>query len=339
MFHFLFIFSILTGAGSVYGAVTDYPAAAVVCHICSGTSAFYVSVNHRLTGLEPEIFEKALGFLLPCLGGSFLCLYMLLSSFKSRKGIIEDFEQYVSPQERIGEDNLSNIRKGFSPNPNDLSSMADVLRSGASVDDKRAAIESLSRIENPEAIRTLREVLSSDSVEVRFYAASCLSALEERLTARMKLLEEDAASGRTRDPELFTELARTLLDYAYYGLVDGVRKETCLKRAYKYIQQAISHGGLPEVYIIAGRILFMLGELEKAEVMFSLYVKDYPEDDRGLLWRAETSFNLGNYVNMSADCKSALADGKLPERMKESVSVWVADSSNIQSAETKEEQQ
>lgn len=86
MFYILCVVAVLSGIGSIYGAVSGSIAVAVGFHFLSGISAFYSSVHQEITSLKPAVFEKAVCFFLPCTGGIFLSFYLLFSEFRSKRG-------------------------------------------------------------------------------------------------------------------------------------------------------------------------------------------------------------------------------------------------------------
>jgi tetratricopeptide (TPR) repeat protein len=237
--------------------------------------------------------------------------------------VAEDFRDQISVQKRLGEEALPEIDV-TPPHPAFLTPMADVLASDASNDEKRMAIEGLARLETPQSVEVLRKILSTGSTEVRFYAASVLEGLEERLTERLMTLERDVASGRRRGPGTELEIARTFLDYAYYRVALGPRRLEYLEQAARHGGRAREHGSDPEAHLVEGRALLLLGRAEAAEECFSRYVRTALHRGKALVWRAEARFRLGRYEEAATDCQHALAEGTVPAAVREAVETWAA---------------
>jgi hypothetical protein len=296
---------------------------ALVAHLGGGGVAALAAVRLRLRERGHPWFELVTALAVPFAGGVLAWIHATAALEIRRAGVAEDFRDQISVQKRLGEEALPEI-DATPPHPAFLTPMSDVLASDASNDEKRMAIEGLARLETPQAVEILRQVLSSGTTEVRFYAASVLEGLEERLTERLMTLERDVATGRRRGPGTELEIARTFLDYAYYRVAIGPRRQEFLEQAARHGSRAREHGSDPEAHLVEGRALLLLGRAEAAEACFSRYVRTALHRGKALVWRAEARFRLGRYEAAAVDCQQALAEGTVPDAVREAVETWAA---------------
>ena len=316
----------LSMAGSVYslGSVLDgHLAPALVAHMASGLLGGWGAARMRASLRGSGWYECVIAWCIPCAGGPLVWLQAAGEALSPKGGeVAKEFTEYLDAAMRMGEAQLPTDEHHLPPSPELVVPMADVLRSDSDPDEKRNAIEALSRVETPDAVETLRSALTGDSTEVRFYAASALSRLEERLAARMKALENDLAKGLRDRGLVALELARTSLDYGYYRLTDETRRIEFLERAARHADEAVQRSRDPEAFLIAGRAMLELARHGDAERMFSRFLDRVGDDAKGLLWRAEARFRQGRYAGVRDDCRRARAAGGVPEVLADVVGMW-----------------
>ena len=316
------VVSVLTGTLCLALLLKGMLLWALASHVASGFCGAAAAMRLRRNVHGSGWYEYVIGLGMPGAGGMLVWLQAFGERTIKRGRVAREFTEYIDASLRLGGDLLPDVRQSFTPTPDEVAPMTDILRSEANEDDKRNAIEALSRLETPDAVETLRSVLSSESTEVRFYAASALSRLEERLALRLKALEEDLAMGRQDRSMVELEMARTYHDYAYYRLVDETRREDCLERALVLANRAAEEGVDPEAWLMSGRALLALARYEEAEAMFTRYLDRVHDDVKGLVWRAEARFHMGHYRGVREDGRRARAVGRVPEVMREALEMW-----------------
>jgi len=314
--------SLAAGASSLgllFGG--DYAPAACL-HVAAGLAGGYGGMRLRRPVRGGGLFEFVVGLGVPCVGGVLAWLHGAGERLARQGKVAREFAEYIDASMRLGEAQLPEVRRSSAPSPDQVGPMLDVLRSDAGEDDKRNAIEALSRLETPAAVETLRSVLTSESTEVRFYAASALSRLEERLALRLKALEDDLAMARRERGVVELEMARTYFDYAYYRLADETRRTDFLERSSLHAQRALEEGGDASAALAAGKALLELGRCAEAEEAFSRYLELTSDDVKGLLWRAESRFRLGRYPGVREDCARVRDLGGAPKVMAGALEMW-----------------
>ena len=316
------VISVVAAVSSLGCLLLDMVASALACHVLAGLAGALASVRLRQSVKGSGLYEYALGLGIPCVGGPVVWLYTLGEHLTLRESVAKEFTEYIDASMRLGDAELPMVGRSQVPTPGQVAPMTDVLRSDASEDEKRNAIEALSRLETPDAVTMLRSVLTSESTEVRFYAASALSRLEERLALRLKALEEDLATGRQDRALVELEMARTYFDYAYYRLTDETRRADYLERAALHAARAAEEGSDPAASLMQGRALLDLRRYDEAEKVFSSHLGRVRDDVKGLIWRAEARFRLGSYPGVCEDCRRALQMGGVPEVMADAIGMW-----------------
>lgn len=307
---------------AVHLLVLAAPLWALLTHVVGAVlcAAAAVRLRHPVRG--SGLFEYVAALAIPSLGGLLILLHALGERFGVRQGAAEDFAAYIDPVSRLGEERLPEVRRGLIPSPAYLAPIIDVLQSGATDDEKRNAIEGLARLESPEAVDTLRTALVNESPDIRFYAASVLSRMEERLAQRVKALDDAMVHGEQTDADLDLEKARTFFDYAYLRLAEDVRRADYLERAVTCATAAVQSGADPSGWVVAGRALMELHRYQEAEEMFTRYLDAVGENVKGLLWRAEARFYLGQYRKVREDCARALRFGEVSETVAQAAKLW-----------------
>ncbi|MFV0348925.1 MAG: HEAT repeat domain-containing protein [Halodesulfovibrio sp.] len=151
--------------------------------------------------------------------------------------------------------------------------IVDILL-GDDEDLKRGAIMLLKRMKSARAIRLLKESLSDGSTEVRFFAHTALSQLEESSMQRLEKAEELASAGNSK---AIRDYATACRDYAHSGLPEASMKTYYLEEArklfFKYLEQERQDRA---IYIEIGKISIEMGEHAAALNAFDTAL-NYPE--------------------------------------------------------------
>jgi len=144
--------------------------------------------------------------------------------------------------------------------------VVDVLQ-GDDPDLKRGAVKLLKSLETPGAVKLLRQCMSDPFPEVRFYAHSALSDLEDSYTSLIKSLREIVALAPGAD--VFRALGQEYRAYADSGLVDEVMRRQTLEDARAALDQSLAISpDQPGTALMLGQVLLELGLPEEARVRF-----------------------------------------------------------------------
>jgi len=173
-------------------------------------------------------------FCLPLIGSFFIVVYVMSVGLSKKMDLLSDFheEDKALALERTQKETRTygeSIRETVNVEP-----IVETLRSHAGPDLKRGAIETLTQIANPQAVALLKESLTDPNSEVRFYASSGLSRIEEKLN--QQILKHKNHLQRSPKPSFGDQLR---LGKAYYEFVFlAMQDEASLQY---YIQQASHH--------------------------------------------------------------------------------------------------
>lgn len=288
--------------------------AALAAHLASGCCGART--------LRLGVFGWAMGLGIPALGGTGCALLAAAAHWdNSAEGVGQAYTHYIDASERLGEDLLPQPA-AVRPHPESVDSLADVLWSEAPREEKRLAVLALAQLETPQAVEVLRRALGLSDPEVRFYAASVLGRLEERLNLRLQSLEEAIASGRQADAGLHLRVAQSCYDFVYYGLVEGAQRAEVLEKALHHARRGHKAGAGPAAWLLLGRVHLARQEWQRAEAIFSHYIDLVPADQQGFLWRAETRYCMGAFAGLAADCRRARELGVVPRRIEAALALW-----------------
>jgi tetratricopeptide (TPR) repeat protein len=166
--------------------------------------------------------------------------------------------------------------------------VADILEGGDAAL-KRGAIQLLRRLGTKDAVRLLRKSLSDENPEVRFYAHTALTRLEEDHAESMALAHKRASDA---DPESLVALARTQRRYADSGLPDENISRQSIEDARDNLRQALDIAGeaQEEWRVEMGQLELHLGHLEAAREQFELALSVQPENADAVLGLLEVRF-------------------------------------------------
>ncbi len=317
----LSIVSLAIGLSGLALLIEGHIAPAVIAHLAAAVIGRYAAVvsDNRRSG--NHWFQTALSFCLPFIGP--YAAFALSDAMKHKKTgtLSQEFAVYLNDAATFRES--VPIVDSEAPLAEDVVSMTDILKNPLSEAEQRMAVENLSSMETPHAIEALRKVIDSNSGEGRFFAMTALAQLEERLFAKLQSLEESIATGRLDGPDVCLETAKTYLDFSYYQLAQDARREEFLSKAMVMLDKTMADKVFdPEAWILAGRIALLRSDGEKALNYFNQYLKLLPNSVKGLLWRAETWFMLGNFEQVRLDCLSILEYGGPPDSFSDTVMFW-----------------
>lgn len=155
---------------------------------------------------------------------------------------------------------------------------------------KRGAIQLLRRLGTPDAVRTLKKSLSDSDAEVRFYAHTALTRLEEDYAERFTQVQKEA---RDDDLDGLIALAKIQQEYAASGLPDDSIQTQMLSEARSNLTKALKAPGGDQTKLrtVLGLLELRLGELESAKQEFETVLNAAPDTPDALLGLLNVCFN------------------------------------------------
>lgn len=147
---------------------------------------------------------------------------------------------------------------------------------------KRGAIQLLRRLGTPDAVRTLKKSLGDSNAEVRFYAHTALTRLEEGYAERLGQAQETL---RDDDHEGLMALAKIQQEYAASGLPDDSIRTQMLLEARSNMVKALETPGVDQnkCRTILGLLELRLGDLQSARQEFQTVLNTAPDTPDALL--------------------------------------------------------
>ncbi len=290
---------------------------ALVLHFLGSVVGLFI-IKYRMYNVRGLTLPLTFNFCVPILGPLGVAVLAMATRSSGRRGIVEEYAQHIDPEEY--RELFSHESREFKPDPQNLYSLSDILKSDLPIIQKRVAIEGLAQMESPQTAAILREALQMGSVEVRFFAASVLGKMEKRLERRLQELKNEDRG--TREERIISELAQTYFDFVFFGIVEGTRRDEYLYAALGYALDALSFEKDNTMLALVGRILLQMEQYESAIKIFNLYIQEYPDDTGGWLWRAESYLHNNNYVITRENALKALELGQVPKAMEEAVEFW-----------------
>ncbi len=325
--YLLAAFSLLVGILAFALLLTGVVWLALLLHLLSASAGGYAAALSDSRRSGEHWFPAAVAFCLPFAGP--FSAFLLSESVKRKKTgrLSEEFAIYLSDAATFRES--VPVADAEAPPAAEVVPMADILANPVSEAEQRVAVENLSSMETPVAIGALRKVIDSGVGEGRFFAMTALSRLEERLFAKLQTLEEAIEAGRQGGSDAFLEKAKAYLDFSYYQLAQDARRDEYLAKAREALGTAMEGGVFdPEAWIILGRIELLQRNGKAALDCFNAYLALAPESVKGLLWRAEAWFMLGEFDSVRDDCLGVLEFGGPPDSFRETVMFWAESTGN-----------
>lgn len=180
--------------------------------------------------------------------------------------------------------------------------LVETIRSKAGTDLKRGAIEMLSKMRTPHAVSLLKECLSDSNSEVRFYASSGLSRIEESLNERIikyKKIVQNHAEPSSQDVFF---LGKAYYEFIYLSVQDEASLQYYLKQATINFEKAfkINPNDLKIVEQLE-RAYTRSGRHEEARQLKNLVQLG---EHQNLMYQAESWYNEKKFKK----CKEVLND-------------------------------
>ena len=260
----------------------------------------------RWSGSSLTVLVFLLGFFFPGIGLPILALAGMVSFGPRlfRQDILTQIKEYVTYRKpdlediKSIDDVVSFIQTEIAIEP-----LVDIMNSD-DPDLRRGAVEALSKIKSPPAIRLLKQARADSNLDVRIYANTALSRLDSEKAEALEAAEHKAAQ-QSDDPEAQIQFAREALDYAYSGLLEPETIPVYVNMAEAPVKRAYSlrpdHAETLELY---GRVHLYQGRPEEAAAMFRQAMKMSGDSHAAELGLAESLFDMGRWDDLVTHCRA-----------------------------------
>ncbi|WP_421902751.1 HEAT repeat domain-containing protein [Maridesulfovibrio sp.] len=279
-------------------AVSWYVYAAIAAHIFSGLS-FIVLTTPKPRALPGMAFyyprvAALFSIFMPLIGLLGITLTLLMSRvFMKSFGLAEDYKEKAYEGVGVDVDLPTDITE-FLYDEVDVHPIADIL-TGDDMEMKRGAVNLLRRIGSAEAVKLLRKSLSDESAEVRFYAHTALTRLEEDYAdavekARFRADKYDSAQSHA-------ELASVYRNYARSGLPEVNMQERSMGFSCEHWRKAVEKDQENKDYLM--RLAESYVESKSFSEALHIYretMKDPELEMESRLGICRTFFEMGNFI-------------------------------------------
>ncbi|MEO5367518.1 MAG: hypothetical protein H7831_14430 [Magnetococcus sp. WYHC-3] len=207
----------------------------------------------------------------------------------------------------------------------DITPFLDVLNFGEQRQ-KLAMITLISRHFRPVFAPLLKRALGDGDNAIRVQAATAVSQIENRFTARSLILER-ALEHRPDSPDVVLELARHFDDYAFTGILDSVRESENRERALAAYRQYLAlRPGDDAARTVVGRSLIRNHRLEEAVSFFEQALAEGRRDPQMVLWYMECLYRMGRYEalnRLAGDYRELFSrQDQFPAHVNEAIALW-----------------
>lgn len=278
----------------------NYIYAAIATHLLSALSflLFTTAKPRSVPGIGyyyPRI-AALFSVFMPLIGLVGISLTLLMARvFMTSHGLAEDYKEKAYEGTGVDVDLPTDVTE-FLYDEVDVHPIADVL-SGDDMGMKRGAVNLLRRIGSAEAVKLLRKSLSDENAEVRFYAHTALTRLEEDYAQSLEKVRLKAE--RYDSAQAHAELAITCRNYARSALPEVNMQEQSMDYACKHWEIAVEKD--PENHDFSMRLAEVYTETRKFAEALKIYksMYDYPDlEMEACLGVCRVFFEMGNYVSL-----------------------------------------
>lgn len=220
------------------------------------TNLFFLSLSYKLF-----FFFFFLNFLFPVFSPFFFLSLMVTLIFSKKMDLLNDFHEESAPKD-LNYETTTGFKESIQNNVN-VEPLVECVRShNTPADIKRGAIETLTNMGNNVAVSLLKECLGDPNTEVRFYASSGLSRIEEGLNKRIIELKDNVKKQEVTTDD-FINLGHAYYQFVELQIQDHASTNYYLGMAIENYQQALERDKVNEEYqhilhksyIKAGRIV------------------------------------------------------------------------------------
>lgn len=313
-----FVASYLFEGGAVWlylnrEAVSWYIYAAIGVHFFSGLSflLFTVPKPRALPGMGfyyPRI-AAIFTLFMPLIGLGGITLTLLTARvFMKSHGLAEEYKEKAYEGGGMDVDLPTDITE-FLYDEIDVHPIADIL-AGDDMEMKRGAVNLLRRIGSSDAVNLLRKSLSDESAEVRFYAHTALTRLEEDYAeaidrARFRVDKYNSAQAHA-------ELASVYRNYARSGLPEVNMQKRSMTFACEHWRKAVEKDQDNWDYLM--RLAETYIDNENFSESLHIYretVKEPELEMESRLGICRSFFEIGNFIALFQEVKKLRARPEL----------------------------
>lgn len=177
-------------------------------------------------------------FCLPLIGSFFVVVYVITVAVSKKMDLLSDFHEEdkalaLQRNQKVIRSYGESIRETVNVEP-----IVETLRSHANPDLKRGAIETLTQISNPQSVALLKECLTDPNSEVRFYASSGLSRIEEKLN--QNILKHKTHLQKSPKPSFgdHVRLGKAYYEFVFLAMQDEASLQYYIRQATQHFEQA-----------------------------------------------------------------------------------------------------
>jgi hypothetical protein len=158
-------------------------------------------------------------FLFPIMGAIFYGSLMVSLMLSKKMELLSDFHDESTPQ-NLNYETTETFEESIQKNIN-VEPLVEIIRSHhLGTDLKRGAIETLTQICDPVSVTLLKECLSDPDTEVRFYASSGLSRIEENLNEQILKYKEKTGRDEATAEDFF-QYGKSYYEFIYLSIQDN----------------------------------------------------------------------------------------------------------------------
>ncbi len=209
--------------------------------------------------------------------------------------------------------------------------LVETIRSCSSTELKRGAIETLTQIANPQSVSLLKECLVDPDPEVRFYASSGLSRIEERMNERIIRLKHRLQDGED-NLSLRSDLGRAYFEFIYMEIQDRASLSYYLTQAIDNFEIAAQYPSADDsIHHYLQRAYTAASRYDDAKKVHDSHFKDRLESTSNIMYLAENFFAQGLYRECLNVLKQARSSVRAAKVVRDVQSLWLeADAERLQ---------
>jgi len=230
---------------------------------------------------------------------SLLCAQVLMRQKNKTREFLESLEMAIGDdsgwitRKRVGQVLADEIA---------IEPVVDVLQ-GDDPDLKRGAVKLLQRIGTKGAVGLLRQSLSDQFPEVRFYAHSALTELEDGYTKRIQDIEKML----TQKPSAasYRLLGQQYRAYADSGLADEIARGQHLENSRDAFLKALElEPGHPQTMLLLAQVMLDLNQLRQAWQLFEKCTVHDETVSEAQLGLAQIAFQMRDFKQLARQARS-----------------------------------
>ena len=309
---------------AIYLLLNQQPFAALTIHTAAAIAGAWAACRMLPQRDGSGWFEWAGALLLPIVGGPFIWITQAASQRAPQANLVDEYSSYIDASERGNVWQQADTLHYTPPAPADVESIAGILQSDTEEWEKRNAIEVLLRLETPDSVKQLRQALKDGSPEVKIYAASALSRLEERLNSRLESIENRFSDPNPQQQgQAHLIAAQIFLDFVSFDLIDQTRRQDYLQQAQTHADAAWDLIQDASALLLSAHILLKMKIYQDAADYTESFLKLVPGHLQGLLARADACFQLGRYEIVQSICRELNTLPDLPDSLQDTIRLWI----------------